>query len=375
MANPEHLEILQQGVEEWNKFRREHPAARPDLTEAYLYGAKLSGADLSGAGLRGANLCAYLSRADLSRSDLSGADLSAADLYKADLNAAILREANLRRAILREANLRESNLRGVTLSGANLYRADLSAADLSKADLVGANLFGAKFDGADLSRANFTGARAGGTNFAYVDLSTSGGLETIVHMAPSTIGIDTIYLSRGKIPEGFLRGCGVPARFVTYMGLLVESPKYYTCFISYSSQDQEFAERPHADLQAKGVPCWFAAEDLKIGQKFQEKIEDSIRRHDKLLLVLSEKSIQSPWVEREVQAAFEREHKSKKLVLFPIRLDETVMETTKAWAADIRRTRHIGEFGQWREHNSYKKALERLLRDLKAGEGEAVDSG
>ena len=54
------------------------------------------------------------------------------------------------------------------------------------------------------------------------------------------------------------------------------------------------------------------------------------------------------WVEREVQAAFEREHESNKLVLFPIRLDEAVVEAYKAWAADIRRTRHIGEFGQWR---------------------------
>jgi len=144
--------------------------------------------------------------------------------------------------------------------------------------------------------------------------------------------------------------------------------EFYSCFISYSTKDQEFAERLHADLQAKGVRCWFAEEDLKIGDRFQEKIEESIRWHDKLLLVLSENSIRSPWVEREVQAAFEREHKSKKLVLFPIRLDEAVMETTKAWAADIRRTRHIGEFGQWREHDSYKKALERLLRDLKAGE-------
>ena len=55
-----------------------------------------------------------------------------------------------------------------------------------------------------------------------------------------------------------------------------------------------------------------------------------------------------------------------KLVLFPIRVDEAVMEATQAWAADIRRTRHIGEFGHWREHDSYKKALERLLRDLKS---------
>ena len=115
-----------------------------------------------------------------------------------------------------------------------------------------------------------------------------------------------------------------------------------------------------------GVRCWFAPEDLKIGDRFQERIEESIRVHDKLLLVLSENSVVSPWVEREVQAAFEREHRSGKLVLFPIRVDEAVMEASKAWAADIRRTRHIGEFGNWRDHNSYKKALERLLRDLKS---------
>jgi hypothetical protein len=142
--------------------------------------------------------------------------------------------------------------------------------------------------------------------------------------------------------------------------------EFYSCFISYSTRDQELAERLHADLQDKGVRCWFAPEDLKIGEKFQDRIEESIRYHDKLLLVLSENSIQSPWVEREVQAAFEREQKSNKLVLFPICLDEAVMETPKAWAADIRRTRHIGEFHRWRDHESYKRALERLLRDLKA---------
>jgi len=114
------------------------------------------------------------------------------------------------------------------------------------------------------------------------------------------------------------------------------------------------------------VRCWFAAEDLKIGEKFQDRIEESIRWHDKLLLVLSESSIESPWVESEVQAARERERKSNRLVLFPIRLDKAVMETSKAWAAEIRRTRHIGEFGQWGEPDSYKKALDRLLRDLKA---------
>ena len=75
----------------------------------------------------------------------------------------------------------------------------------------------------------------------------------------------------------------------------------------------------------------------------------------------------SPWVATEVEAAFEREHRDKgRLVLFPIRLDDEIMQTGQAWAADIRRRRHIGDFSQWKEHDSYQKAFERLLRDLKA---------
>jgi hypothetical protein len=53
-------------------------------------------------------------------------------------------------------------------------------------------------------------------------------------------------------------------------------------------------------------------------------------------------------------------------VLFPIRLDDTVVKTTQAWAADVRRTRHIGDFTQWKKHDQFEKVFARLLRDLKA---------
>jgi len=131
---------------------------------------------------------------------------------------------------------------------------------------------------------------------------------------------------------------------------------------------QAFAERLYGDLQVRGVRCWFAPEDLKIGDKFRARIDESIRIHDKLLLVLSQDSIRSQWVEREVETAFERERRENRTVLFPIRLDDGVMETTEAWAADIRRTRHIGDFTGWKDHDSYQQAFERLLRDLKATE-------
>ncbi len=65
-------------------------------------------------------------------------------------------------------------------------------------------------------------------------------------------------------------------------------------------------------------------------------------------------------------AAREKEDREQRPVLFPLRLDETVMQTTKAWAADVRRRWQIGDFTQWKQHDHYQKALERLLRDLRS---------
>jgi hypothetical protein len=67
-----------------------------------------------------------------------------------------------------------------------------------------------------------------------------------------------------------------------------------------------------------------------------------------------------------VNAALEREDRENRMVLFPIRIDDAVMKAPQAWAADIRRVRHIGDFRAWEVHSSYQKAFERLLRDLKA---------
>jgi hypothetical protein len=201
------------------------------------------------------------------------------------------------------------------------------------------------------------------------DLSEVKGLETVQHIGPSWIGIDTIYESKGNIPEVFLRGAGVPEPFIVQMKALVaamEPIQFYSCFISYSNKDGEFAERLYADLQSRNVRCWFAPEDMKIGDKIRPRIDEAIRVHDKLLLVLTESSMKSTWVEKEVETAFEKERKQGRTVLFPIRLDDAVMKAKEAWAADVRRMRHIGDFRRWKEHDKYKAAFERLMRDLKA---------
>jgi hypothetical protein len=336
VADETQVRILKEkGVEAWNEWRRMNPTIQPDL----------SGADLTETQLIKANLC----KADLSKADFSGADLSGANLKRAMLIGAWFYNAQLGLAAISgyhpadvPTNLSAANLNGAVLNQANIRSAELAGADLTNSTMVE-------------------------TILADVDLSQAKNLETVRHVGPSTIGIDTIYRSGGNIPESFLRGAGVPEDFITFMKSLVGKPiEFYSCFISYSSKDQEFAERLHADLRSKNVRCWFAPEDLKIGDKLRPSFDEAIRIHDKLMVLLSEHSVSSPWVEKEVETAFEKERREKRTVLFPIRLDDAVMETNEAWAADIRRGRHIGNFRDWKNHDSYKKAFERLLRDLKA---------
>ena len=195
MADQQHLDLLKQGIEAWNQWREKH---------AHI-------------------------QADLSRANLSHADLHCADLRRANLSGADLRRANLKGARLNEANLR----------GARLNEADLSGADLS----------GTVLNGADLS-----GDHLYQTILTNVDLQTTRGLETINHRGPSEISISTLYRSQGNIPATFLRGAGVPDSLIEYLRSLTGKPlDFYSCFISYSAKDHEFAEQLYADLQSKGV--------------------------------------------------------------------------------------------------------------------------
>jgi hypothetical protein len=333
MVGKEHHKILKQGIAVWNKWREENYDTRPDLFGILFYGAELLGANLD-----------YV-------------DLESADLTNANLSGATLQHANLKQACLINANL----------SGVDLYEADLSEANLGRANLSRASFRKTNLRQSNLSEANLSGSIFYKTIFANTMLKDAKNLDSCIHRGPSTLDHQTIVQS-GDIPLTFLRGCGLPDSLIEYLpSLLNESPlQFYSCFISYSHKDEEFAKRLHADLQNNGVRCWFAPEDFKIGDKIRSTIDESIRVYDKLLLVLSETSVQSTWVEHEVETALDKEADLEQTVLFPIRLDDTVMDIKIGWAAKIRRERHIGDFRKWKNYDYYQKAFDRLLRDLEA---------
>jgi uncharacterized protein YjbI with pentapeptide repeats len=345
MANSEHLEILNQGVKAWNKWRFDHPEIKPDFAKHSLDSEWGEYVDFGKTRLIGANF--------------SGADFTSADLRGVDFSAADLREANL--------------------TGANLVRANFYMTYLDRAILRWANLGGAKFVKATLNGADFSETRIWSTTFGDDDLSSVIGLESAYHEAPSTIGVDTIYQSGGKIPESFLIGCGLPQQFIDYIPSLigaVEPFQYHSCFISHSKKDEEFAKRLYSRLRDAKVRVWFAPEDIKGGVKLYDQIEQAIQLHKRLLVVLSDNSLQSEWVMTEIRKAREAEKRENRRKLFPIRLAD--FEQIRRWrcpdadggkdlAVEVREY-FIPDFSNWKDHDSFEKAFERLLRDLREAE-------
>jgi uncharacterized protein YjbI with pentapeptide repeats len=171
MANQEHLEILKQGLEVWNKWREQNYQLRAELDRINIQ-EELGWFNFSGANF----LFTDFSWANLSNSDLSKADLRYAGLVRTNLNEADLSEANLSRATLNGAFLEEANLKSTILRGANISKADLTGADLSGADLSGAilyeaNLSGTQLNGANLERASLAKAILDKTNLKGANLT------------------------------------------------------------------------------------------------------------------------------------------------------------------------------------------------------------
>jgi TIR domain-containing protein/pentapeptide repeat protein len=369
MANPEHLKILKQGAEVWNKWRVRNRSIEPDLSGVELAFANLRNIDFINANLEKADLTnSLLCEANLLRVNLSGAELSKVDFNKASLYSAVLR--------------------GTNLQGANLSETDLTLTILDKADLSNANLTHAKFNStslystnlsyADLSGGMFYRAHFGNTIMGDTHLASVFGLETCIHSMASIIDHRTLTRS-GKLPIDFLHGCGLSDTYLEFLPSLIEADqpiKFYSSFISYSSSDQNFANRLYADLQNKGVRCWFAPEEMKGGRKIHEQIFSAIQIYDKLLLVLSEHSLQSEWVRTEIRRARRAEREENRRKLFPIRLvDFDVIQKWECFDADSGkdlavelREYYIPDFSNWEDHAAFDKAFDGLLRDLKAGE-------
>ena len=371
MANQEQLAILKQGVEVWNKWREENNTIKVDLS-----GAVLSGVDLGGVDFRDTRL----TRVDFRGANLQGARLSMANLSRATLIGASLNRANLKETRLTEAIITDADLRDADLSGAYLHQTVLATINLT-----GAYLYKAYFSEAYLNKSRFTNAALAYTTLGSTDLSLAIDLEKTSHHGPSTIGMDTIYKSNGKIPEAFLRGCGLSDADIEYAKLsnpdlsneqtnkilyrmhelrANQAIQLSPLFISYSHADTTFVNKFDSHLIKKCVRFWRDVHDAKAG-RLETQIDRAIRQNPTVLLILSEHSIQSDWVEHEVRTARELEKEMGHDVLCPVALDDSWK--TSPWpkrVMDQVKEYNILDFSAWKDDGKFGSTFNKLIDGL-----------
>jgi hypothetical protein len=192
------------------------------------------------------------------------------------------------------------------------------------------------------------------------------GPET-VRMPSDLLGAIYIRLSTANFnPPAIAPAAEAIRRTITKLGARQDrrSTDYYSCFISYSWKDQEFATRLHDDLEEAGVQSWLDAKQIKFGERWREVIDKAVQAHDKVLLILSKDSVSSRWVQVEVSKALQLEQGRGNTVLFPLRLDDAIFDVPGTDEIMRLKERQIGDFSHWQDKRLYQRAFSQLMRAL-----------
>jgi len=127
-------------------------------------------------------------------------------------------------------------------------------------------------------------------------------------------------------------------------------------FISHSAKDKPFVRKLASDLVANGVRVWLDEQRILVGDSIPEKIAQGLAESDFFLIVVSQNSVASSWVKKELSNALVHEIERRKVTVLPIKLDDAQMPDSinDKLYADFR--------------GSYDEGLSKLLQSIKARE-------
>jgi hypothetical protein len=131
--------------------------------------------------------------------------------------------------------------------------------------------------------------------------------------------------------------------------------KKIVAFLSHSSKDKPFIRQLASDLAKQGIDTWLDEQRILVGDSITEKIGQGLAQSDYFIIALSEASVGSAWVKKELSGALLREVERRKVTVLPIKLSECEIP-------EMLQDKKYADFSK-----SYKEGLQELIKTMKAG--------
>jgi hypothetical protein len=120
-------------------------------------------------------------------------------------------------------------------------------------------------------------------------------------------------------------------------------------FLSHSAHDKPFIRKLATDLTSAGVEVWLDEQQIRVGESIPERIAQGLAESDYFIIALSEHSIRSNWVQRELNNAMMREVSRRNIGVLPVKIEDCEIP-------DILQDKKYADFTA-----GYKDGLKQLL--------------
>lgn len=134
-----------------------------------------------------------------------------------------------------------------------------------------------------------------------------------------------------------------------------EDKSKIVAFLSHSSKDKTFIRQLAADLSRNNISVWLDEQMIKVGDSIADKISQGLAESDYFLVALSDDSVQSEWVKKELNQALLTEIEEKEVKVLPLLLSDCEIPI-------LIKEKKYADFSQ-----SYKSGLKSLLDALVDG--------
>lgn len=132
--------------------------------------------------------------------------------------------------------------------------------------------------------------------------------------------------------------------------------QYHGIFLCHTSADKPFVRKLKKSLEQQGVEqVWLDDSEIDIGDSLIKKIEEGIKKSKYFGIILSPRSINSNWVKKELEIAFNREISNDEVVILPLLYEKCELPSLLA-------NKFYSDFTT---ASNYEESLGKLLRRLK----------